>query len=101
MGFLGCVLGNVGARFVFHASLAGWGEEWRVESEFLDQLRRAVLIGIARRGVRWGLRVSNLSPLVPGEGGAGQKLILSHHSAPSFNRSVLVVFWVRGRLIPH
>lgn len=53
-----------------------------MESEFLDQLRRAVLIGIARRGVRWGLRVSNLSPLAPGEGGAGLKLLLSHHSRP-------------------
>ena len=52
-----------------------------MESEFLDPLRRAVLIGIARRGIRWGLRVSNLSPLAPREGGAGLKL-LSLHSRP-------------------
>lgn len=67
---------NIGASIVFPASLAGarrgaGGGEWIFRST-----RREVLISNARKGVRWKLRVANLSPLAPRSGGADLRHLL-------------------------
>lgn len=80
--------GNIGSSIVFPASLAGvrrsaGGGEWISRST-----RREVLIGNARKGVRWKVRVANLSPLAPQSGGADLRHLLCSHCRPTlYSRS--------------
>lgn len=43
------------------------------------------MIGNARKGVRWGLRVANLSPLASGSGGTGLRHLLCPHYRPELD----------------
>lgn len=51
-----------------------------------------MVLGNARKGARWGLRVSNLSPLAPRSGGAGLSHLLAPTAAAGFPRVSRLVF---------
>ena len=80
MGFLGCACQEILALGLFFvppwlAGATSGGGAGRTSRS----TTREVLIGVSRKGVRWGLRVAHLSPLAPQRCGAGLRHLLCPH----------------------
>lgn len=81
MGFLGCTCQEILALGLFFVPpwLAGATSGGGGAGRTSRSTTREVLIGVSRKGVRWGLRVAHLPPLAPQRCGAGLRHLLCPH----------------------